>query len=99
MKKGSRTRRSSVDVGRPESGDAAQRSSLAADAKELVAIYRRLAGLMPTPRELPGAAFAIGRALGNLDDSQGSRQSVERAAKELASARETLTRILKALGR
>ena len=99
MKKGNRARRSSADAGRQESADLLQRSRLAADAQELVAIYRGLAGLMPTPPELPGAAFAIGRALGNLDDSQGSRQGIERAAKELASARETLSRIRSSLGR
>ena len=99
MKQGNRARRSRADAGRQDSADPLQRSRLAAEAQELVAIYRGLAGLMPTPWELPGAAFAIGRALGNLDEPQGSRQSVDRAAKELASARATLTRIRSSVSR
>ena len=75
-----------------------ERSELVSEAAELVDLYRDLAGRTPTPEGVESVGFAIGRALKDLDP-RWTRESLDRAARELAEARETLSRIRGTLGR
>ena len=72
------------------------RSDLVSEAEELVLLYRDLAGLRPTPHDVESAGFAIGRALKDIEH-RWTWNSLERAARELAAARDTLTRIRRTL--
>jgi hypothetical protein len=73
-----------------------ERSTLVTEAAELVELYRDLAGRTPTPEDVESAGFAIGRALKDIEP-RWTWVSLERAARELAAARETLTRIQRTL--
>ena len=73
-----------------------ERSDLVSEALELVDLYRDLATRTPTPEGFESAGFAIGRALKDIDPRWTS-ESLDRAARELAAARATLTRIRRTL--
>jgi hypothetical protein len=75
-----------------------ERSDLVSEAAELVDLYRSLAGQTPTPEGVESVGFAIGRALKDLDP-RWTNESLDRAARELAKARETLSRIRRDLAR
>lgn len=75
-----------------------QRSELVAEAQQLVDVYRQIAGDSATPQDLQAAGFALGRALEALESPQ-ARGGMERAAAEIAAARETLGRFRGALDR
>jgi hypothetical protein len=75
-----------------------ERSELVAEAQQLVELYREIANQTPTPQDLHSVGFALGRALEALE-RQGARESLERAAAEIAAARETLARVRRALDR
>jgi hypothetical protein len=72
------------------------RAELVAEAAELVELYRDLAGRTPAS-DVESAGFAIGRALKDIDP-RWTWESLDRAARELAAARETLTRVRRTLG-
>jgi hypothetical protein len=69
-----------------------ERSALVSEAADLVDLYRQIASQVPAPEEVASVGFAIGRALKDLDP-RWTPESLDRAARELAAARETLTRI------
>ena len=75
-----------------------QRTELIAEAQELMDEFREIAGQTPAPEDLNGVGIALGRVMESLE-TQSAHEAVEQAAAEIASARETLARVRRALER
>ena len=68
-----------------------KRSTLVSEASALIDLYREVSS-QGLARDVEPAAHAIERALKNLDHAW-TQETLDRAALELAEARETLARV------
>ena len=73
-----------------------QRSALVSEASDLVEVYREVTGHAPGREDIELVGLAIARALIDLDH-RWTQETLDRAALQLAAARDTLTRIRRAL--
>jgi hypothetical protein len=76
-----------------------KQAELLAEAQHALDDYRRLSVEAPASIDLQAVAFALGRALGSLEQPDGTREVLDKANLEIETAREALARIRKAIER